>query len=97
MGIDETSLRRGPHHITVVHNLLRRRLLFATEGRDHISVVDVVAYLKADGGDPVQVRHICMAMSATYAKGAALALPDAAISDDRFHVLALVIAAMDAV
>lgn len=97
MGIDETSLHRGPHYITVVHNLLRKRLLFAIEGRDHLSVVDVVAYLKAHGGDPGQVRHICMNMSAAYAKGAALALPDAAISDDRFHVLALVIAAMDAV
>jgi transposase len=52
-------------------DLLRKRLLFATEGRDHHSVVDFVADLKAHGGDPAQVRHICMDMSAAYAKGAA--------------------------
>lgn len=97
IGIDETSLRRGHHYITVVHDLLRKRLLFATEGRDHHSVVDFVADLTAHGGDPAQVRHICMDMSAAYAKGAALALPAAAISYDRFHVVALAIEAMDAV
>ena len=32
VGIDETSLRRGQHYITVVHDLDRKRLLFATEG-----------------------------------------------------------------
>jgi transposase len=33
VGIDETSLRRGQHYITVVHDLDAKRLLFATEGR----------------------------------------------------------------
>ena len=34
VGIDETSLRRGPHDFTVVHDLDAKRLLFAAEGRD---------------------------------------------------------------
>ncbi|MCK7497192.1 MAG: transposase [Comamonadaceae bacterium] len=38
VGIDETSLRRGQHYITVVHDLDAKRLLFATEGRDHQTV-----------------------------------------------------------
>ncbi len=97
IGIDETSLRRGQHYITVVHDLQAKRLLFATEGRDHQTVLDFAADLKAHGGDPAQVRHICMDMSAAYAKGAGLALPGAAISYDRFHVVALAIEAMDAV
>lgn len=97
IGIDETSLRRGQHYISVVHDLQAKRLLFATEGRDHPTVLDFVADLQAHGGDPAQVRHICMDMSAAYAKGAALALPEAAISYDRFHVVALAIEAMDAV
>lgn len=76
VGIDETSLRRGQHYITVVHDLDARRLLFATEGRDHQTVVDFVADLKAHGGEPAEVRHVCMDMSAAYAKGVALALPE---------------------
>jgi transposase len=77
VGIDETSLRRGQHYITVVHDLDAKRLLFATEGRDHQTVLDFAADLKAHGGDPAEVRHVCMAMSAAYAKGSAQALPAA--------------------
>jgi hypothetical protein len=96
VGIDETSLRRGQHYITVVHDLDRKRLLFATEGREHRTVVEFAEDLKAHGGDPAQVRHVCMDMSAAYAKGVALALPEAQISYDRFHV-SMAIEAMDQV
>lgn len=95
VGIDETSLRRGQDYITVVHDLDAKRLLFATEGREHQTVVDFAADLKAHGGDPAEVRHVCMDMSAAYAKGVGLALPEAAISYDRFHVVAMAIDAMD--
>jgi transposase len=97
VGIDETSVKRGQHYITVVHDLDAKRLLFATEGREHQTVLDFAADLKAHGGDPAEVRHVCMDMSAAYAKGTALALPQAHISYDRFHVIALAIQAMDAV
>jgi transposase len=97
VGIDETSLHRGQSYVTVVHDLEARRLLFATPGRDHQTVVDFVADLKAHGGDPAEVRHVCMDMSAAYAKGVKLALPEAQISYDRFHVVAMAHEAMDAV
>ena len=97
VGIDETSLRRGQHYITVVHDLEAKRLLFATEGRDHQTVVDFAEDLKAHGGDPAAVRHVCQDMSAAYTKGVGLALPDAAISYDRFHVIKLAMSAMDEV
>ena len=97
VGIDETSLKRGQHYITVVHDLDAKRLLFATEGKDHHTVLDFAADLQAHGGDPAEVRHVCMDMSAAFAKGAAQALPQADISYDRFHVIALAIKAMDEV
>jgi transposase len=96
-GIDETSLRRGQDYITVAHDLDLKRLIFATEGHGHQTVVDFAADLKAHGGDPAEVRHVCMDMSAAYAKGVGLALPNAAISYDRFHVVAMAIQAMDQV
>lgn len=97
VGIDETSLRRGQDYITVVHDLDAKRLLFATEGRDHQTVVEFAADLKVHGGDPAEVRHVCMDMSAAFAKGSGLALPNAQISYDRFHVVAMAIDAMDEV
>lgn len=97
VGIDDTSVRRGQDYITVVHDLDAKRLLFATGGRDHQTVVDFAADLKAHGGDPERVRHACMDMSAAYAKGVGVALPNAAISYDRFHVVAMAIDAMDKV
>jgi transposase len=97
VGIDETSLHRGQSYITVVHDLDAKRLLFATEGRDHKTVVEFAKNLKAHGGEPEAVEHVCMDMSAAYAKGVGMALPQASISYDRFHVVALANEAMDEV
>lgn len=97
VGIDETSLRKGQNYITVVHDLDLKRLLFACEGRDHQTVVDFADDIKAHGGDPEQIKHVCQDMSAAYAKGVAAALPKAQISYDRFHVIAMANEAMDGV
>ena len=91
VGVDETSLRRGQNYITVVHDLDEKRLLFAAEGREHQTVVEFAEDLEAHGGDPAAVKHVCMDMSAAYAKGVAMALPNAQISYDRFHMIAMVI------
>ena len=97
VGIDETSLRKGQNYITVVHDLQAKRLLFACEGRDHQTVLDFASDLKAHGGDPAQIEHVCQDMSAAYAKGVGLALAQAQISYDRFHVIAMANEAMDGV
>ena len=97
VGIDDTSLHKGQSYITVAHDLDAKRLLFAAEGRDHQTVVGFAADLKAHGGDPEAVQHVCQDMSAAYAKGVAMALPNAAISYDRFHVVAMAVDAMDTV
>lgn len=97
IGIDETSLRKGQNYITVVHDLDAKRLLFACEGRDHQSVLDFAAELKAHGGEAEQIKHVCQDMSAAYAKGVGMALPQAQISYDRFHVVAMANEAMDEV
>jgi len=93
VGIDETSTRRGQRYIAVVHDLDAKRLLFATEGRDHRTVLDFAADLKAHGGDPAGVRHVCMDMSAACAKGAGMALPQADVNYDRFHLIAMAVQA----
>lgn len=97
IGIDETSVKKGQNYITVVHDLQVKRLLFATPGRDHQTVLDFTQDLQAHGGKPEQIEHVCMDMSGAFLKGAKQAMPEAAICYDRFHVAALAGQAMDEV
>ncbi len=97
IGIDETSLRRGHAYITVVHDLQAARLLFATPGRDHRTLEDFCRDLETHGGDRASIEHVCMDMSEAYRKGVTEQLPQASISYDRFHVVALANKAMDEV
>lgn len=97
IGIDETSLKRGHEYLTVVHDLDAKRLLFATPGRDHRTVHEFAAELAAHGGKPTAIAHACMDMSAAYFKGVSQALPNAQVSYDRYHVVALANTAMDEV
>jgi len=97
VGIDETSLRRGQHYVTVVHDLDAKRLLFCTEGRDHQTIQAFAKDLQAHGGEPTAIAHACMDMSAAYLRGATTYLPNALVSYDRFHVVKLAGEAMDAV
>ncbi|MEG3888537.1 ISL3 family transposase [Microcoleus sp. herbarium19] len=97
IGIDETSVRKGHEYVTVVHDLQQKRLLFATEGRDHQTVQAFAKDLAEHGGSVQDIGHVSMDMSAAYLKGAQQQLPKAAICYDRFHVAALAGKAMDEV
>lgn len=97
IGIDETKLRVGQDYVTVVHDLDAKRLLFATHGRDHTTVLEFSVDLRAHGGDPAAVAHACMDMSGGYLKGVSAHLPNALISYDRFHIVKLAGEAMDEV
>ncbi len=97
IGIDETKLRVGQDYVTVVHDLDAKRLLFATHGRDHTTVLEFAVDLRAHGGEPAAVAHACMDMSGAYLKGVSAYLPNALISYDRFHIVKLAGEAMDEV
>jgi transposase len=97
IGIDETSVKKGHQYITVVHDLQAKRLLFATSGKDNTTVESFAKDLVAHGGEPQAIEHVCMDMSAAFAKGVRENLPQAQISYDRFHVIAMASAAMDEV
>lgn len=97
VGIDETSVKRGHQYITVVHDLEAKRLLFACPGRDHQTLRTFAEDMRAHGGDPGAIQHACIDMSAAYTKGIDQSLPNAQISYDRFHVVALANTAMEEV
>jgi transposase len=95
VGADETSFRRGQDYVTVFADLDRRRVVFATPGRDHQTYEKFVAELEAHGGNGKQVEQVSQDMSEAYLKGALKYLPNAEITFDRFHVKAKLSEAID--
>jgi transposase len=77
VGIDDLNFRRGQVYVTLVRDLEGKRLRFMTEGRKHGTVIDFKADLIAHGGDPDDIKHDCMDMSAAYIKGVTEMLPQA--------------------
>ncbi len=96
-GVDEKSARRGHHYVTLFADLVSRRLLFATEGRDAGVFGEFRADLEAHGGDAERIGEICMDMSKAYMKGAREEFPDAGVTFDRFHVVKLLNEALEQV
>lgn len=97
IGVDETSARKHQDYISLFFDLDRRRLAFATEGRDHTTIAAFTAFLREHGGQPQQVREVSCDMSPAFLKGFRQELPEAAVTFDRFHVTKLLTDAVDAV
>lgn len=97
IGVDETSARRGQRYLTLFHDADDRRLLFATSGRDATTFATFAADLLAHGGDPAGITDISMDMSKAFQAGAARTCPQARITFDPFHVVALASQALDQV
>ena len=64
-------------------------VLFATPGRDGQTFAAFVQDLASHGGDPQAIETVSMDMSKAYQAGARQHCPQAALSFDPFHVVAL--------
>ena len=87
IGIDETSCAKGHDYITLVHDLGRRRLIFATPGKDQSTLARFCQDFAQHQGKPERIKVVCMDMSKAFIQGAAKCLPYAAIAFDGFHVI----------
>lgn len=97
VGVDETASRRGHTYMSVFVDLDRRRVLFATPGKDSGTVESFARDLEAHKGDPLAVAEASADMSAAFALGIGAHLPNAALTFDKFHVVALVNDSVDQV
>lgn len=97
IGLDETASRRGHNYISLFHDLDQKRLLFACEGRNKSVVAEFVNDLEAHGGQAAKIDSVCIDMSKSYVAGVGESLPDAEITFDPFHVMAIVNKAVDLV
>jgi transposase len=95
VGVDETASRRGQSYVSLFADMPERRVLFVAEGHDAATVKAFAEDLRAHGGDPERVEEVCADMSAAFQKGVRQSLPKAAITFDKFHVIALANDAVD--
>jgi transposase len=97
VGVDEMNRRKGHYYLTVFADLVARRVVFATEGKDHTTFVRFAEEILRHNGHPKAIPQVAMDMSRGYGKGAEENLPNAELSLDHFHVVALANQAMDEV
>lgn len=89
IGMDETSSRRGHRYVSLFVDLDQRRVLYATEGKDSLTVERFREDLLDHGGDPAQISEACLDMSAAFIKGVRESLPGAVPTFDKFHLAQL--------
>jgi len=95
IGVDETAARRGHDYITVFVDLDARRVLFACKGRSSDTLKEFRDFLKSKGADPKLVLEFSSDMSPAFLKGIAQHFPKAAVTLDKYHLVAMVSKAVD--
>lgn len=95
VGIDDTSKARGQNYISVMADLDGRRVVAVTEGRDRGAPGRLCDQLEEHGGDRSKVAEVTRDMAEAYSLGCADAMPGAAQTVDRFHVMQLFARATD--
>lgn len=93
--IDETSKARGHQYVTIAADAERRAVIFVTETREAAAIQRLAADMAAHGGDPLGVEAVSIDMSPAFIKGVAAHLPNAAVTFDKYHVIAHASHALD--
>ena len=97
VGADELNLRKGHDYLTVFADLVKKRVLFATEGKDGATWARFVAALEAHNGHRHAITQASVDMSPAYAAGITEHCRNAEIVNDKYHVVAQVNDAVDQV
>ncbi len=85
LGIDEVSRRKGQRYLTLVYDLVRRRLIWIGEDRDSKTMESFFTWLGPRRGR--SVLAVCCDMWAIYIEAVRAHLPLAILVFDRFHVV----------
>lgn len=97
IGVDEMNRRKGHHYLTVFADLVKKRVLLATEGKDAATFQAFVQALGEHNGHPKAITAAAIDMSPAYRKGVRENLGNAEVVFDKFHVVAQAGEAVDQV
>jgi transposase len=87
VGVDEMSVRKGHEYISVFADLVRKRVLFATEGKDKETWVKFLEALEQHNGHRHSITQASMDMSQAYQSGATENCRNVQVVFDKFHVI----------
>ncbi|MGZ5545967.1 MAG: ISL3 family transposase, partial [Limisphaerales bacterium] len=97
VGVDEMAVRKGHNYLSVFADLLGKRVLFGTPGKQADCLERFATDLGQHNGHPHAITHVSMDMSRSYQKGVAENCRNARVVFDKYHVIANVNAAVDQV
>jgi transposase len=97
VGVDEMSVRKGHDYLSVFADLIRKRVLFATEGKDSQTFERFVETFEKYNGHRHAITQMSLDMSAAYEKGVRENCRNAQVVFDKFHVIQNVSRAVDQV
>jgi hypothetical protein len=97
VGVDEMSVRKGHEYLSVFADLVKRRVLFAMEGREGGAWARFVEALEKQNGHRHAITQVSLDMSAAYQKGVRENCRNAQVVFDKFHVIQQVSQAVDQV
>jgi transposase len=97
VGVDELNIRKGHEYVSVFADLVAKRVLFATEGKDQKTWDKFVEALEKHNGHRHAITQASMDMSLAYQCGAAENCHNAQVVFDKFHLIANVNKAVDKV
>lgn len=87
VGVDEMSVRKGHEYISVFADLLRKRVLFATEGKDQETWTKFIEAFEQHNGHRHSITQASMDMSQAYQSGVKQNCRHAQVVFDKFHVI----------
>ena len=85
VGVDELSVRKGHEYVSVFADLVRKRVLFATEGKEHAVGLQFVEALEQHNGHRHAIPQASLAMSSAYQKGVQATCRHAQVVFAQFH------------
>jgi transposase len=86
LGVDETSSRKGHNYLTILTDLVKKKVVGIGIGKSSESMVEGLAEAFFRGADTDKVKVVSMDMSRAYISASAQYLPEAEVVFDRFHI-----------
>ncbi len=87
VGADEMNRKKGHNYVTVFADLVHRRVLFGTEGKDASVWERFAQELQAHNGHPKAVTQVAIDMSPAFIRGVKDNFGNAQLVFDKFHVI----------
>jgi transposase len=87
VGVDEMSVRKGHEYLSVFADLVKKRVLFATEGKDKETWAKFVVALEKHHGHRHALTQARRDMSVSYQSGVAENCRNVQVVFDKFHVI----------